>query len=98
MIGTKRSEASKLKHAASGCQNFALSRMVVAYTVKGDSFVADQPRLWSETHLANVGVFGSYDVAPDGRVAALMPAETPEAQQAQSHEVLLLNFFDEVLR
>ena len=27
--------------------------MVAAYTVKGDSFVADKPRVWSEKRLAN---------------------------------------------
>ena len=28
--------------------------MVAAYTVQGDSFVADKPRLWSEKPLANL--------------------------------------------
>ncbi|MGA2713340.1 MAG: hypothetical protein ABSG41_09545 [Bryobacteraceae bacterium] len=35
----------------------------------------------------------------DGKcVAALMPAETPEAQQAQNHVIFLLNFADELQR
>ena len=76
--------------------------MVAAYTVKGDSLVvADQPRAWSEMRLLSTGDFatGSFDVAPDGkRVAALMPVETPEVQQAQNHVVLLINFFDELRR
>jgi hypothetical protein len=43
--------------------------------------------------------YASYDVARDGkRVAALMPVETPESQQAQSHVIFLLNFFDELRR
>ena len=69
--------------------------MVAAYTVKGDSFVADKPRVWSEKRIAG-GVQGpAYDPAPDGkRIAALIPAETPEAQ----HVVLLENFFDELRR
>jgi hypothetical protein len=38
-------------------------------------------------------------VAPDGkRIAALMPAEAPEDQKAQSHVIFLMNFFDEVRR
>jgi serine/threonine-protein kinase len=77
--------------------------MVAAYTVKGDSFeVADQPRAWSEKRLSNTGSnfsTANFDFAPDGkRVAAIMPVETPEVQRAQSHVVLLINFFDELRR
>jgi serine/threonine-protein kinase len=77
--------------------------MVAAYTVKGDSFeVANQPRVWSEKRLPNTGVnfsTANFDLAPDGkRVAAIMPVETPEVQRAQSHVVLLINFFDELRR
>ena len=74
--------------------------MVVAYTVKGDSISAERPRVWSEKQLADFGIVrvASYDLAPDGRIAALMPAETPEAQQAQNHVIFLENFFDELRR
>lgn len=78
--------------------------MVAAYTVKGDSFVADKPRVWSEKPLAVAGFdiargISNYDLAPDGkRVAALMPVETPEAQKAQNHVIFLENFFDELRR
>lgn len=42
---------------------------------------------------------GTYDVAPDGqRIVALMPAETPVGQTAQSHVIFLLNFFDALRR
>ena len=73
--------------------------MVANYTLKGDSFVADKPRAWSDKRLANLGLFRTYDLAPDGkRIAALMPAEAPQALQAQSHVIFLENFFDEVRR
>jgi serine/threonine-protein kinase len=73
--------------------------MVASYTVKGDSFKADKPRVWSETRLANTGFNTNYDLAPDGkRVAAIMPAEAPEDQKAQTHVIFLQNFFDEVRR
>jgi len=72
--------------------------MVAGYTVKGDSFVADKPQVWSETRIANVGL-PNYDLSPDGkRVAALIPAATAEDQQAQNHVIVLMNFFDEVRR
>ena len=75
--------------------------MVADYTVKGDSFVAGKPRLWSEKKLADFGGVGiqNYDLAPDGkRIAALMPVESAEAQPAQNHVVFLMNFFDELRR
>ncbi len=72
---------------------------VASYTVKGDSFVADKPRVWSEKRIANVGITANYDLPPDGkRVAALMPTGTPEDQKAQNHLIFLENFFDEVRR
>jgi len=73
--------------------------MVAGYTVKGDSFVADKPRVWSEKRIANIGLLANYDLAPDGkRIVALMPAETAEGQKAQNHVTFMLNFFDEVRR
>jgi len=73
--------------------------MVATYAAKSDSFVPDRPRVWSDKRLANLGLTSNYDLAPDGkRIAALMPAETPEAQQSQNHVILLLNFADELQR
>ena len=73
--------------------------MVASYTVKGDSFVADKPRVWSEKRIADIGLLANYDLAPDGkRIAALLPAGTPEDQKAQNHVIFLENFFDEVRR
>jgi serine/threonine-protein kinase len=53
---------------------------VVAYTVKGDSLVAEKPRVWSETQLGDLGIFSAFDPAPDGkRVLALCAADDPRA-------------------
>jgi serine/threonine-protein kinase len=74
--------------------------MAAAYTVKGDSFVADTPRVWSDRQLGGPNQFRNVDISPDGkRLAALMPAaESRGAQQAQNHVVFLENFFDELRR
>jgi Tol biopolymer transport system component/tRNA A-37 threonylcarbamoyl transferase component Bud32 len=73
--------------------------MVATYTVKGDSFAADTPRVWSERQLVNTGLTLNFDLAPDGkRFAVLMPAENPEPRETRSHLTLVLNFFDEVRR
>ncbi len=75
--------------------------MVAGYTVRGDSFIAAEPKVWSDKKPADFGVNGgsTFDVAPDGkRVAALMPVETPETQREQNHLILMMNFFDELRR
>src|SRR5579862_4228572 len=73
--------------------------MVAAYTVKGDSFVADKPRMWSEKQIGGNIAYMNVDLAPDSkRIVALMPVETAEGQKAQSHVIFLENFFDEVRR
>jgi Tol biopolymer transport system component len=73
--------------------------MVAAYTVKGDSFVADKPRVWSVKPIGGTVGLKNVDLAPDGkRIVALMPVETAEAQKAQSHVTFLMNFSDELRR
>jgi Tol biopolymer transport system component len=53
--------------------------MVANYIVRGESFVADKPRVWFGKKLANLGLTINLDLAPDGkRLAVLMPAENPE--------------------
>jgi len=73
--------------------------MVADYTVEGDSFIQDQPRVWSEIRLANLGLFKNFDIAPDGKhIVALLPPEGGEAQQSRRHVIFLMNFFDELRR
>jgi Tol biopolymer transport system component len=73
--------------------------MVADYTVKGDSFAAGKPGVWSEKQLTDIGLNPNYDLAPDGkRIAAIMPAQVPEDQWAQNRVIFLQNFFDEVRR
>ena len=68
--------------------------MAVSYTAKGDTFVAEKPRVW----IAKLGG-RAWDLAPDGkRVAVLTPVESAEASK-QEHEVVFIeNFFDELRR
>jgi serine/threonine-protein kinase len=68
--------------------------MRVGYTVSGDTFVAEKPRVW----MANV-VGALWDLSPDGRRAAvLQPVESPDGPR-QDHEVVFLqNFGDELRR
>jgi Tol biopolymer transport system component len=68
--------------------------MAVSYTVKGESFVAEKPRVW----LAKLGGT-EWDLAPDGkRVAVVTPAAAPETPKLDHEVTFLFNFFDELRR
>ena len=74
--------------------------MVTGYTAMGDSFVPGKPRVWSEKTLLNLGsppVY-TYDVASNGRVAAVLYADGTADEKPITHVTLLLNFFDDLRR
>jgi serine/threonine-protein kinase len=74
--------------------------MVADYATSRDSFVADKPRVWSQTALPYRSVYSPFDLAPDGKrfVVALYPRETAEEQKSLDTVTVLLNFFDELRR
>jgi Tol biopolymer transport system component/predicted Ser/Thr protein kinase len=74
--------------------------MAAAYTVQGNSFVAEKPRSWSERQLANlINSSRNIDLAPDGkRFAVILPVEQAGSQQARSRVTFIENFSDEVRR
>jgi len=68
--------------------------MSVSYSVNGDSFVAEKPRVWIDK-LGGT----QWDLAPDGkRVAGITPAAGAEAPKPEHEVTILLNFFDELRR
>ena len=71
--------------------------MAVSYTAKGDSFARSEPRLWPESRLRDLGLMFNYDLAPDGKRLAALPADDASGQ-GQTHLTFLLNFFDELRR
>jgi serine/threonine protein kinase/Tol biopolymer transport system component len=74
--------------------------MTAAYTVQGNSFVSEKPRLWSERKLSNLTNNSSnIDLAPDGkRFAVILPVEQTGSPQARSRVTFIENFFEEVRR
>ncbi len=73
--------------------------MVANYSVQGETFVPEKPRVWYAQQLANTGLAANFDLAPDGRrFVVLMPAESPEPREMQSHVKIAVNFFDEIRR
>jgi serine/threonine-protein kinase len=68
--------------------------MTVSYSVKGNDFVADKPRVW----IAKLGGT-TWDLAPDGKRVAVVIPEAPDQAPQQEHEIVMLqNFFDELRR
>jgi len=75
--------------------------MVASYSVKGDTFVGEKPRVWSShgVGLALSGaVGGQFDVAPDGKRIAVASYAGGSAQQDAGHVIVLENFIDELQR
>ena len=71
--------------------------MVAEYARSGAAFKAQAPRLWIDVRLADTGVLPNFDVAPDGRIAALVPL--PQAwQQDEHHITFVMDFLAEVRR
>ncbi len=66
--------------------------MVAPFAVKGDSFLADTPRLWSPTSIRELGNSSAYDLHPDGKRIAAVAVQ--DQAVAQDKVVLMTNFFD----
>jgi Tol biopolymer transport system component len=68
--------------------------MAVHYSAKGDTFVADKPRVWLAKYTG-----GAYDLSADGkRLVAIVPEHAATAPQVEHEVVFLQNFFDELRR
>jgi serine/threonine-protein kinase len=72
--------------------------MVAAYTVEGDSFRADKPKLWSEGRFLSLRNQRSFDLHPDGERFALAAAPDAQTTARQDKVVFIFNFFDELRR
>jgi hypothetical protein len=77
--------------------------MVVNYSVKGDSFHAEQPRPWPEARQKSRGISGptpfqGFDLHPDGNRLALAPVGETESAVRRDRLEIILNFSDELRR
>jgi Tol biopolymer transport system component/tRNA A-37 threonylcarbamoyl transferase component Bud32 len=69
--------------------------MVSEYIVRGSSFEAGKPRVWSKQRLYQTA-FTNFDLAPDGKQFAIVPDAS--ASPPEVRVTMLLNFFDELRR
>ena len=72
--------------------------MAVDYRIVNGAFQPDPPKLWVDAQLADTGMGPGFEVAPDGRLIALMPPPGSLPPQRASSVTLVLNFFSEVKR
>ena len=72
--------------------------MVAAFTVEGNSFSAEKPRLWSDERFVERGPNRPFDLHPDGERFAIAPAAQTPGGGKQDHVTFLFNFFDELRR
>ena len=79
--------------------------MTAGYTVSGNTFVAQKPRVWiaklggSQLGGGQLGGTQPWDLAPDGQRVAVVTSADSDAASTQDHQVVFLfNFFDELRR
>jgi serine/threonine-protein kinase len=72
--------------------------MAVDFRVVDGEFQPDPPKLWVDAQLADTGMGPGFEVAPDGRLVALMAPSGSLPSQRASNVTLVLNFFSEVTR
>lgn len=75
--------------------------MAAGYSVNGDSFVAEKPRVWAEKSVAmalSAVVGAQYDVAPDGNRIAVATYSSASPAQDAGRVIFLENFADELQR
>ena len=71
--------------------------MVVSYTIEGDSFKADKPRLWSDQAIVPLARQRVFNLHPDGERLAVAVSSNP-VQEKLDKVSFIFNFFDELRR
>ena len=65
---------------------------------RGDAFRAEKPRVLSNARYSVMGPARMFDLRPDGMQFAVAPAAQTEEGGKRDKVVVILNFFDELLR
>jgi serine/threonine-protein kinase len=72
--------------------------MVSSYTVEGDSFKAEKPKVWSEQIVIPTPRNRPFDLHPDGERFAVSAAAQSPTEAPRDKVVFIFNFFDELRR
>ena len=68
--------------------------MFAPYSVVGDSFRAEKPKLWSPTGFVGIGGQSPFDIHPDGKRLAIIAGADDSAGVARDKVVFFFNFGD----
>ena len=72
---------------------------MAAYSVTGESFVAEKPRSWSDGRFSGAGVgVRNLDLHPDGKRFAVLKDPAGADSAGVTHVTLVFNFFEELRR
>lgn len=72
--------------------------MVATYSVSAGKMEVKSIRDFKAPRLMDTGVLANFDLAPDGRVLAILPASSGDEEQSPNHVSLVLNFLTELDR
>jgi serine/threonine-protein kinase len=70
----------------------------VSYTIQGNSFVSEKPRVWSENILADVGNGPNFDMDSSGQRAVVLIDPSGGESKPETQLRILLNLDDELSR
>ena len=72
--------------------------MVATYTVEGETFRAEKPRLWSEGRFSPIVGFRNFDLHPDGDRFAVLVTDDADVESKRDKVTFIFNFFGELER
>ena len=72
--------------------------MVATYTVEGETFRAEKPRLWCEGRFSPIVGFRNFDLHPDGDRFAVLVTDDADVESKRDKVTFIFNFFEELER
>jgi Tol biopolymer transport system component len=94
---SRAASRTKPRRSRPTAAGWRITRMTASYSVNGNTFVAEKPRVWISTLPGAASP--DWDLAPDrNRVAVLAPEGSGQAPQQEHEIVMLLNVSDEMRR
>ena len=72
--------------------------MIASIAFNHGKMTVSSIRPFNGPRLADTGVLPNFDLAPDGRILALLPADLTDEEQSRNHVSVLFNFFTELNR
>jgi hypothetical protein len=72
--------------------------MAASYSVEGNSFRPEKPRVWGEGRIDRLNGQRGFDLHPDGNRVAFSGVRPADAQTKQDKAIFVFNLFEELRR